>query len=596
MCPNLDVNVAVVDEFEKASCQHAAQNEKPSYDFDDIHQAALVDNPEDAERPNLTTILSIVFIGMSTVAPLGCGFIVATSILLGIGTDLGDTTNLGWVVSGWSIASSVSFSLAGSLSDIFGRRHVLLAGQSISLVGSIVAATAQSLGAVIGGSTVLGFSCGFVLVAYAAVPELCPNRWRAVGIASIEGFLTIPWVALAFLIGNLLFLHATWRWVYYICIIYSTVCLTGTAVLYFPPSRPVVDAGKTRWQQFLELDFVGIFLYTCGLTSALLGLSWGGNPGHAWKSASVVTPIVLGGSVFIASFVYDFSLLQGPGHHALFPRHLLTKLREFTVSLVVIFASAMVYYTMSSFLPQATQFVYTSKPLDIGVILLPNGLGQFVGTALIPMFISKTGRPKLYLIGGVFLQTLFTSLYAYAIGKHKAAWMVFQFFGAGPFGLIVVTTVLNAGLHVRPSELGIAVGVLGTFRSMGGSVGNAVFGSILRSVSNEELPKLIIAAALKNGYSGDLSTLIPAAIEAGLDVPFAFDKVQGITPAIENATLLAFQEAYVQAYRMVFYSTIPFGIVALIAAFYVKDSTEYMTNHTHVHLAKDMFKRRGTTP
>jgi hypothetical protein len=59
----------------------------------------------------------------------------------------------------------------------------------------------------------------------------------------------------------------------------------------------------------------------------------------------------------------------------------------------------------------------------------------------------------------------------------------------------VVATVLNCGLHVRPSELGIVVGVLGTFRSMGGSVGNAIFYSILRSVANEELPERIIAAA-----------------------------------------------------------------------------------------------------
>src|SRR6201999_888740 len=105
--------------------------------------------------------------------------------------------------------------------------------------------------------------------------------------------------------------------------------------------------------------------------------------------------------------------------------------------------------------------------------------GQMFGTAIMPLFIHKTGHPTRYLIGAVFLQSLFTGLYAYGIGGNRAAWMAFQFFGAGPFGLITVTTILNAGLHVRPSELGIAVGVLGTFRSMGGSVGNDAFGAIL---------------------------------------------------------------------------------------------------------------------
>jgi MFS family permease len=75
--------------------------------------------------------------GMSTVAPLSCGFIIVTSILFGIGTDLGNIADLAWIVSGWSIASSVSFSLAGSLSDIFGRRNAILAGQLFSLIGAV---------------------------------------------------------------------------------------------------------------------------------------------------------------------------------------------------------------------------------------------------------------------------------------------------------------------------------------------------------------------------------------------------------------------------------------------------------------------------
>ena len=74
---------------------------------------------------------------MTVVAPIAVGFIVATSILYPIGIELGDTTRLGWIVSGWSIASSVSLSLAGSLSDIYGRRNVLLIGQVVALVGSV---------------------------------------------------------------------------------------------------------------------------------------------------------------------------------------------------------------------------------------------------------------------------------------------------------------------------------------------------------------------------------------------------------------------------------------------------------------------------
>ncbi len=388
-------------------------------------------------------------------------------------------------------------------------------------------------------------------------------------------------------------MHATWRWVYYICIIYAALSLAGTAFFYFPPPRPRPgDVSKSRLQELLELDFVGILLYAGGLTSILLGLSWGGTTGHPWKSASVIAPIILGAVGFVASFAYDFLIVEKTGRHTLFPKDMLRRFREFTISLVVAFTTGMVYYTMSAFLPQATQLVFGITGIKLGVLLLPNGLGQMVGTWLVPMFLSLTGHPTRYLVAGVFTQTLFVGLYAYGISGHKAAWAAFQFFGAGPFGLITVMLLFNAGLHVRPSELGIAVGLLGTFRSMGGSVGNAAFGAILRSVANEELPKRIVAAALANGYKGDLSALIGAVIATGNGVPNAFALLGAVTPAVQAATMEAFSQAYAQAFRMVFYSTIPFGVIAVVAALFIKDSTQYMTNHTHVHLVKDVLHRR----
>jgi hypothetical protein len=79
---------------------------------------------------------------------------------------------------------------------------------------------------------------------------------------------------------------------------------------------------------------------------------------------------------------------------------------------------------------------------------------------------------------------------------------------------------------------------------MGGSVGNAIFGAVLRSVADEELPKGIVRAALLHGYKGSFTTLIPAVINSALGVPGAFTAIEGITPAIETATLSAFYEAY----------------------------------------------------
>lgn len=410
--------------------------------------------------------------------------------------------------------------------------------------------------------------------------------------AYIETALVVPWAVLAVLLGQLFVLHATWRWIYYVSIIYATVALVGTAIFYFPPSRPRNDYDKTRWQEFLELDFVGIILYSGGLTSFLLGISWAGTATHSWRSVSVIAPIILGGLSFIACFVYDFVVLGAKkGRHALFPRDLLARFRQYTVSLVVLFVAGMVYYSMAGLLPEATLFVFTNQPIQIGIMMLPNGFGSFLTCCIVPLFIHRTKRPKAYIVAAATVQVVFTALYVYGVagaGAHKAAWMAFQFFGQACFSLLTLTTILNASLHVRPSELGVAVGLLGTFRSMGGSVGTTVFNTILTSAATSQVPTRIIAAALARDFTGDLKTLIPAVYDAALGVPGAFADLHGVTPAVQQATLAAFHAGYASAFQRVFYSTIPFGVVALVAACLIEDSSQYMTNHVHTRLVRDV--------
>lgn len=120
---------------------------------------------------------------------------LVTSILVPIATDLdGDTANITWIVGGWSIASSVSFCIAGSASDIFGRRWTIVSGEVLAIVGSvchviqnlptkadfpqIVACTAKTTLTVAAGSTIIGFGCGIIFVSYAGIQELVPNKWR----------------------------------------------------------------------------------------------------------------------------------------------------------------------------------------------------------------------------------------------------------------------------------------------------------------------------------------------------------------------------------------------------------------------------------
>ncbi len=398
--------------------------------------------------------------------------------------------------------------------------------------------------------------------------------------------MTIPWIGASVLIGNLLASRtaAGWRWIYYIALIYNGVSLIGNFVFYFPPSRPQGDYEKTRWQELKEQDYIGIFLYSAGLATLLIGLTWGGAVGHPWSGASVLAPLILGAVVFFAAFAYDFTLASNP----VFPLFLFQKWKDYSILLVVIFVSGAVYFAMVALLPQATLYMFTSDPIEIGIIQLPNGLGQVFFGGLASLVIGKIKHLKAQLIIYMSIQTLFMALFSAVVPYNKAAWMALQFFGMGVFPTITVLCYVIAGLNVSIKHLGLASGLLGTFRSLGASVGNAIFSTIMTQTVDKQLGERITRVAIAQGL--DLSllpALIPATIANAVGVPGAFSSVPGITPSNIAALSDAFKEAYAYAFRRVFWATIPFGVLAVASTFFINDPSKYLTNHVATHMEQE---------
>jgi len=118
-----------------------------------------------------------------------------SQIIAQIGMSLDGLEDISWIPGGWSIGAAVSFAIAGALSDIFGRRWVVMFGQVLVLVGAvspryrftrdsttdvyqIISATAGTVRIVAAGSSMIGFGAGCILVSYAGIAELLPNKYR----------------------------------------------------------------------------------------------------------------------------------------------------------------------------------------------------------------------------------------------------------------------------------------------------------------------------------------------------------------------------------------------------------------------------------
>lgn len=135
--------------------------------------------------------------------------------------------------------------------------------------------------------------------------------------------------------------NSTWRIMFYIAIGYGAFSFIGTFLVYFPPAHPRLD-GKTKWQEFKELDFLGASLFVAGLAVFLFGLNAGGNT-YPWKSGGTLAPLILGLIVFVGAFIYDFIVPSDP----LFPWYLFKNFREFSALPVLVFVAGMVFFAAS---------------------------------------------------------------------------------------------------------------------------------------------------------------------------------------------------------------------------------------------------------
>ncbi|KAJ4340576.1 hypothetical protein N0V95_007475 [Ascochyta clinopodiicola] len=505
------------------------------------------------------------------------GFTCIASIIVPVTNDLGADVDFAWVVGAWSLASACSFSLAGPLSDIFGRRELILGGQLIVMIGCVVSGAGKDVSTLVAGETLIGLGTGFVFVSYAGVPEMLPNKWRAVGVGILEGGIMVPWGMAGALFAAIMLTKASWRWLFYIGAIVEALAFIGTAVFYWPTSRPRGDFDKSRWQQLQEVDWIGLSMFTLGLATALVGLTWGGSPNHPWNTAGALAPIFFGLAVVGLGFVYDFKFATSP----LFPSKLFKMWRGFVVLLIGPFISGMNFNAMSPLLPQGSLFMFTTNNIEVGLLSLPLNIVATIVGSVIPILAHKIGHIKWLYVVGMALQAIFLGASAGAVNPNRIwAWAFIPAIGVPMFVMVTILGYAIASLHVPHSQLGVAMGLLGTFRSAGGAVGNAIFNTVFqdrfREYAAQEIPKAALASGLN---PADLGAIIPGAIAHNLGVPHSLDNIQGMTPAIEVTLRMAVRLAYGRAFQIVFYVTIPFSVVALICSLWVEDPGPYLTNH-----------------
>jgi len=113
------------------------------------------------------------------------GSLVPSTMLAYIQADLGSTGNSAWITISWQLGACIVVSIGGRLSDIFGRRHFMITGSALGIIGCLIGATGQSVHQMIISGVIFGLGAGFQELSYACIQEMVPNKHRMTSIGQL---------------------------------------------------------------------------------------------------------------------------------------------------------------------------------------------------------------------------------------------------------------------------------------------------------------------------------------------------------------------------------------------------------------------------
>ncbi|KAI0454910.1 MFS general substrate transporter [Xylaria acuta] len=206
-----------------------------------------------------------------------------------------------WAGSSYLLANAVFVPFLGALSDLVGRRTVLLFSVVSFTVGTIISTLATNFTILLSGRTIQGVGGGGIYtLGYIVVSDIIPLRQRPKYLALIIAGWALGTV-IGPVTGGAVAEHAQWQWIFYIN---YPFCALGLLAVPFAFRNLKLQNQPSLLTALLRVDWFGSFLFIAGISSFLIGLTWGGVQ-YSWSSYQTWVPILLGGLATISSLVYE---------------------------------------------------------------------------------------------------------------------------------------------------------------------------------------------------------------------------------------------------------------------------------------------------
>jgi MFS family permease len=390
--------------------------------------------------------------------------VVATAVP-SIVQDIGGFTSFPWLFSAYLLAQAVSVPVYAKLSDIIGRKPIMLIGVGLFLLGSILCGVAWSMPVLIAFRVVQGLGAGAVQpMAITIAGDIYTLTERA----KVQGYLASVWAVSSVVgptLGGIFASLGIWRGIFLVNI---PLCLVAGWML-LRSFHENVERAKHR------VDYLGAGLLTVALTLAILGALEGGQA-WAWNSA-ISLAVFAGGAVLFAAFI----LVERKAAEPVLPPWVVSR-RLLVTTALVSFGVGAVMLGLTSYVPTFLEGALSTSPILAGLALAALTIGWPISASQSGRLYLRIGFRRTALIG-ITVTVLGAAVLALTAPFPSVALAAGSCFIVGlGLGLVATPTLIAAQSSVEWNERGVVTGTNLFARSIGSAIGVAVFGAIANAI------------------------------------------------------------------------------------------------------------------
>ncbi|KAH7070919.1 major facilitator superfamily domain-containing protein [Paraphoma chrysanthemicola] len=392
-----------------------------------------------------------------------------------------------WAGTSYLLTSAIFQPVIASISQVFGRQQLLLVSLVFFTGGTILCSVSQDFTLMLTGRCIQGVGGGGIITLTQVIYcDIVPLRQRPKYFPMVLGAWSVGSIV-GPVVGGVLTEHASWRWCFHINYPFCAIALIiATAFVRLNAVEQLTLAQKLK-----RTDWIGAALFVGGMTSLLVGISWGGIQ-FPWKSAATLAPIVVG-LCGVVVFVW--------WQHFAKPRSLLPMSVFYSWSAIAAFYCALVngliLFTGLYYVPFYLMSVRAMSATDAGKGMLPAVCLLIPGSIIVSILTSRLGRFRWAIWGGWGVTTLACGLLIlYGLNTPWAVfYVVLAVFGVGT-GMVL--TSVNVGIQAisKPEDCAMAASMYGFFRSLGMPLGVALAGTVFQNAMSDRLSTFGLPTAI----------------------------------------------------------------------------------------------------